>query len=200
MPIDAQLADSRIDAPADGARDARAAGATIWLTGLPSSGKTTIANALAARLEAAGRPWEILDGDAVRPVLSTELGYSREDRDLNVARIGWVAQRLAAHGVVVIASVVSPYAPARDGLRAAHSGAGVPFFEIHIATPVGVCEVRDVKGLYGKQRGGALLGLTGIDGAYEPPVNPELRLDTSERTVDSVVDELVALLQEEKVL
>ena len=91
-------------------------GATLWLTGLPSAGKTTLANALAAALAPSGRPVEILDGDAVRPVLSPELGYSRADRDANVARIGWVASRLARHGVLVIAAVVSPFAAARDGV------------------------------------------------------------------------------------
>ncbi|SOD74346.1 adenylylsulfate kinase [Jatrophihabitans sp. GAS493] len=197
MSLDAQTGFAPDGAVASGVRTT---GATLWLTGLPSSGKTTVANALAARLTGRGVAVEILDGDAVRPVLSTELGYSREDRDLNVARIGWVAQRLSAHGVVTIASVVSPYAQARDAVRDAHRGAGVSFFEIHIATPVAVCEARDVKGLYGKQRNGGLLGLTGVDGSYEAPENPELRLDTSDRTVDGVVDELVALLQKERVL
>jgi adenylylsulfate kinase len=176
--------------------DARAFGATLWFTGLPSAGKTTIANALAARL--APRRVEILDGDVVRPVLSPELGYSRADRDANVARIGWVANRLARHGVLVLASVVSPFAAARDGVRALHGD--VPFLEIHVATTVEVCEQRDVKGLYARQRDGDLAGLTGIDGEYEPPLAPELRLDTAGRSVDDVVDELIALLREENVL
>jgi adenylylsulfate kinase len=169
-------------------------GATLWLTGLPSAGKTTIAVAAAARLQAAGRAVEILDGDAVRPILCPELGYSRVDRDANVARIGWVAQRLAAHGVLVLAAVVSPYAPARDALRAEHRAAGVPFYEVHVATSVDVCASRDVKGLYARQRDGQLAGLTGIDGEYESPSHPELRLDTGGRTVDDVVAELLALL------
>src|ERR1700712_4967712 len=118
-------------------------GATLWFTGLPSAGKTTIANALAARL--APMAVEILDGDAVRPVLSPELGYTRADRDANVARIGWVANLLARNGVLVLASVVSPFADARDGVRSLHGE--LPFLEIHVATSVDVCAERDVKGL-----------------------------------------------------
>jgi adenylylsulfate kinase len=168
-------------------------GATIWLTGLPSSGKTTTANALAERLTELGRPVEILDGDAVRPVLSPELGYSRADRDANVARIGWVASRLAHHGTIVIAAVVSPFAAARDGVRARHEGQA-RFYEVHIATPVEVCAARDVKGLYARQRTGQVAGLTGIDDEYEPPLHPELVIDTSVRPLAQSVDDLVAML------
>jgi adenylylsulfate kinase len=178
------------------APSATTTGATLWFTGLPSAGKTTIANALAERL--APMPVEILDGDAVRPVLSPELGYTRADRDANVARIGWVANLLARNGVIVLASVVSPFAAARDGVRALHGD--VRFLEVHVATAVEVCQERDVKGLYAKQRGGDLAGLTGIDGEYEPPVTPELRIDTAGRSVDDVVDELIALLRKENVL
>jgi adenylylsulfate kinase len=177
-----------------------ATGATLWFTGLPSAGKTTLATALAARLRAAGRPVEILDGDAVRPVLSPELGYSRADRDANVARIGWVAALLARHGVLVLASVVSPFAEARSRVRDLHQTDTTPYLEVHVATPVEVCADRDVKGLYARQRSGALDGLTGIDGEYEPPRNPELRIDTAGRSVEQSVDELIALLQKENLL
>lgn len=175
-------------------------GATLWLTGLPSSGKTTIATALQGRLSPQGRAIEVLDGDAVRPVLSPELGYSRADRDANVARIGWVAALLARNGVLVLASVVSPFAAARDGVRAQHAAFGVPFLEVHVATSVEVCAERDVKGLYARQRDGDLDGLTGTggpDGEYEPPAHPELRLETAGRSVDEVVDELIVLLNKE---
>jgi adenylylsulfate kinase len=195
MPANALRADG---VNTDSAR--RLAGATVWLTGLPSAGKTTIADALAQRLRAQDRAVEILDGDVVRTVLSTELGYSRADRDANVNRIGWVATTLARHGVLVIASVVSPYAGARDGVRARHDSEALPFLEVHVATPVQVCADRDVKGFYAKQRDGAMTGLTGIDGDYEPPLNPELRLDTSGRSVDDVVDELVESLRKENLL
>lgn len=172
----------------------------MWFTGLPSAGKTTLATALGARLQERGRAFEILDGDAVRPVLSTELGYSRADRDANVARIGWVAGRLARHGVLVLASVVSPFAPARDAIRAAHAEDHLPFLEVHVATAVEVCAARDVKGLYARQRTGGLANLTGIDGEYEAPLRPELRLDTQDRPVDEVVAELIALLEKENLL
>jgi adenylylsulfate kinase len=175
-------------------------GATVWFTGLPSAGKTTLATALANRLIDLGRSVELLDGDAVRPVLSPELGYSRADRDANVARIGWVASLLARNGVLVLASVVSPFAGARDGVRETHLATETPFLEIHVATPVEVCAERDVKGLYAKQRAGNLDGLTGIDGEYEAPVWPESRIDTAGRTVDDAVDELISLLEKENLL
>lgn len=177
-----------------------ATGATLWFTGLPSAGKTTLATALATRLRAAGHPVETLDGDLVRPVLSPELGYSRADRDANVARIGWVAALLARHGVLVLASVVSPFAEARDGVRSRHQADNTAFLEIHVATPVEVCADRDVKGLYAKQRAGGMDGLTGIDGEYEAPRDPDLRIDTSGRSVEDSVDELIALLEKESLL
>jgi adenylylsulfate kinase len=176
----------------------RPVGATLWLTGLPSAGKSTIAAALADRLRADAIAVEVLD--EVRAVLSPDLGYSRADRDTNVARIGWVAARLARHGVLVLAPVVSPYQAARDAVRRTHDQAGVQLLEVHVATPVEVCAVRDVKGLYARQRAGDLNGLTGVDGDYEEPTHPELRLDTSDSTVDDAVDRLLALLRKENVL
>lgn len=187
---------SSLSAPDTSVGSRAGVGATLWLTGLPSAGKTTLARALADRLAPSGRAVEILDGDAVRPVLSTELGYSRADRDANVARIGWVAQLLARNGVLVIAAVVSPFAQARDAVRDAHDEAGVPFLEVHVATPLEVCEQRDVKGLYARQRGGGMAGLTGVDDEYEAPRDPALRLDTAARSLDESVDELIAVLGE----
>jgi adenylylsulfate kinase len=159
-------------------------GATIWLTGLPSSGKTTIARALAVRLRSDGRHVELLDGDELRTHLSAGLGFTREDRDINVARIGFVARLLARNGVTVLVPVIAPYAAARDRVRADHAADGTAFVEVHIATPLDVCVDRDVKGLYAKQRAGELSGLTGVDDPYEVPAAPELRLDTQGLTVD----------------
>ncbi|MBV9593913.1 MAG: adenylyl-sulfate kinase [Actinobacteria bacterium] len=172
-------------------------GATVWFTGLPSAGKTTLALALADRLRSAGHRVEVLDGDAVRPVLSPELGYSRADRDANVARIGWVAELLARNGVIVLAAVVSPFAAARDQVRQRHTEGGTRYFEVHVATAVEVCAERDVKGLYARQREGAMSGLTGIDGEYEPPLSPELRVDTAVLSVSDAVERLDRLVTKE---
>jgi adenylylsulfate kinase len=169
-------------------------GATIWLTGLPSSGKTTIATALAERLRAEGHRVEVLDGDDVRTLLSADLGFSRADRFANVQRIGYVAELLASHGVKVLVSVIAPFADSRAAVRARHAAAGTEYLEIHVATPVELCSCRDVKGLYAKQAAGELTGLTGADDPYEAPVSPELRLETHLQTVDESVDALWALL------
>ena len=185
--------DERRD-PAPG-REHAAAGATLWLTGLPSAGKTTLATALAERLRDRGvRAVENLDGDEVREFLSKGLGFSREDRDTNVLRIGWVAATLARHGVLVLASVISPYAETRAAVRALHDERAVDFLEIHVATPVEVCSDRDVKGLYAKQRAGELSGLTGVDAPYEAPTAPEARVPTHEQSLEQSVDQLLGVL------
>ena len=171
-------------------------GATLWLTGLPSAGKTTLATALAARL-ATSRPGlavELLDGDEVREFLSQGLGFSRKDRDTNVLRIGWVAATLAKHGVLVLASVISPFAQTRAAVRGLHDDRGAGFLEVHVATPVDVCSERDVKGLYAQQAAGEITGLTGVDAPYEAPTSPDLRLHTQHQELERSVDELVALL------
>ncbi len=155
-------------------------GLTVWLTGLPSAGKTTIANGLAERLGDAGYPVEVLDGDCVRRILGPELGYDRKDRDRNVLRVGYVAELLSRHGVVVICALVSPYRSTRDEVRARH---GDRFFEILVAAPSSVCAERDVKGLYACQSAGELKGLTGVDDPYEPPVRPDLMVPTHTQTV-----------------
>jgi adenylylsulfate kinase len=169
-------------------------GATLWFTGLPSAGKSTIAHALADRLATAGRRIQVLDGDDVRQHLSQGLGYSRADRDINVGRIGWVARLLAAHGVVVLVPVIAPYADARKAVRDDHGAAGVPFAEIFVSTPLDVAEARDVKGLYAKARRGELSGLTGIDDPYERPMAPELVIDTARVELETAVEQSQALL------
>lgn len=160
-----------------------ATGLTVWLTGLPSAGKTTLARAAADKLTAAGRDVQVLDGDEVRTYLSQGLGFSRADRDTNVLRIGYVARLLAAHGVLVLAPVIAPYAATRAQLRALHEQAGVRFLEVYVAAPVEVCARRDVKGLYAQQRAGQLSHLTGVDDPYEPPPQPDLRIESGEWTV-----------------
>ncbi|MCD9140655.1 adenylyl-sulfate kinase [Streptomyces albireticuli] len=159
-------------------------GATIWLTGLPSAGKTTIARALAGRLRGEGREVEVLDGDEVREFLSAGLGFSREDRDTNVRRIGFVAELLARHGVNVLVPVIAPYADAREAVRKHHQEHGTAYLEVHVATPVEICSVRDVKGLYAKQAAGEISGLTGVDDPYEEPADPEVRIAAHETSVE----------------
>jgi len=169
-------------------------GATVWLTGLPSAGKTSVAQAVRAVLRERGRPAELLDGDEVRAALAGDLGFSRADRGAQVARVGWVARLLARHGVLALAPLVSPYRCDRDALRAASTAAGLAFLEVHVAAPVGVCARRDVKGLYAAQAAGRLHGLTGVDDPYEAPTDPELTLATHAETLDASVDRVLALL------
>ncbi|MEV6210796.1 adenylyl-sulfate kinase [Kitasatospora sp. NPDC051914] len=169
-------------------------GATVWLTGLPSAGKTTLAFALAERLRAEGHKVEVLDGDEIREFLSKGLGFTREDRHTNVTRIGFVAEKLASNGVKVLAPVIAPYADSRTAVRERHAANGTDFLEIHVATPVELCAERDVKGLYAKQAAGEISGLTGVDDPYEAPQNPELRLQTQGRAVAESAAELHAFL------
>ncbi|MFJ1702442.1 adenylyl-sulfate kinase [Kitasatospora sp. NPDC088346] len=169
-------------------------GATVWLTGLPSAGKTTLAFALADRLRAEGHKVEVLDGDEIREFLSKGLGFTKEDRHTNVTRIGFVAEKLAAHGVKVLAPVIAPYADSRAAVRELHAARGTDFLEIHVATPVELCAERDVKGLYAKQAAGEISGLTGVDDPYEAPVDPELRIQTQGREVADSAAELHVFL------
>ncbi|MCZ7456166.1 adenylyl-sulfate kinase [Streptomyces sp. WMMC940] len=175
-------------------------GATIWLTGLPSAGKTTIARELAARLEAEGRRVQLLDGDEIREYLSAGLGFSREDRHTNVRRIGFVAELLASHGVLVLAPVIAPYADSREAVRKRHQREGTAYVEVHVATPVEVCAVRDVKGLYAKQAAGEISGLTGVDDPYEAPKAPDLRIESQNQSVAESAEAVRVLLAERGLL
>ncbi|MFJ3668812.1 adenylyl-sulfate kinase [Streptomyces sp. NPDC090106] len=175
---------------------ARAQGATVWLTGLPSAGKTTIARHLGERLKAEGHRVEVLDGDEIRRFLSAGLGFSREDRNTNVQRIGLVSEVLARNGVLSVVPVIAPYADSREAVRARHGKSGTPYIEVHVATPVEVCSERDVKGLYAEQAAGRLSGLTGVDDPYEPPADPALVLRTQDQTPQESADTVYALLAE----
>ncbi|MFF1508071.1 adenylyl-sulfate kinase [Streptomyces sp. NPDC058326] len=171
-------------------------GATIWLTGLPSAGKTTIAYELAGRLREEGHRVEVLDGDEIREFLSAGLGFTREDRHTNVQRIGFVAELLASNGVKVLVPVIAPYEDSREAVRKRHASEGTPYVEVHVATPVDVCSVRDVKGLYAKQAAGEISGLTGVDDPYDEPRNPDLRIESHTQTVQESAATLHALLTE----
>src|SRR5262245_58333462 len=170
------------------------AGATVWLTGLSGSGKSTIANAVAERLLELGRPAYVLDGDNLRHGLNADLGFTAADRAENVRRVGEVSRLLADAGLVVLAPVISPYRADRDRVRRAHGVAGLPFVEVFVDTPLELCERRDPKGLYRKARAGELTGMTGIDDPYEPPQQPEVVLtpDDVETQAAIVVDALAA--------
>ncbi|MFC8095964.1 adenylyl-sulfate kinase [Streptomyces sp. NPDC057301] len=174
----------------------RAQGATVWLTGLPSAGKTTIARRLGDRLKAEGHRVEVLDGDEIRRFLSAGLGFSREDRNTNVQRIGLVSEVLARNGVLSVVPVIAPYADSREAVRKRHEASGTPYIEVHVATPVDVCSERDVKGLYARQAAGQLSGLTGVDDPYEPPEAPSLVLPTQLQTPRESAAAVYAVLAE----
>jgi adenylyl-sulfate kinase len=153
-------------------------GVTVFLTGLSGAGKSTIADALVAELTAEGRPVTVLDGDVVRTHLSSELTFSREDRDLNIRRIGWVAGEIVRHGGTVVVAAIAPYEQAREDARSLVEEHG-RFVLVHLATPLEVCEQRDVKGLYARARAGEIAQFTGVSDPYEPPARAEVVVDTS---------------------
>ncbi len=155
-------------------------GATIWMTGLSGSGKSTVANMLAKRLRAVGARVEILDGDVVRTNLSKGLGFSKEDRDTNIRRIGFVCNLLSRNGVFAIAAAISPYKAVRDEVRAAAGD----FVEVFTDCPLETLVERDAKGLYKKALAGEIKNFTGVSDPYEPPESPEVRLDSSQQTAE----------------
>jgi adenylylsulfate kinase len=167
-------------------------GFILWFTGLSGSGKTTISKALEPELKTKGCKVEILDGDVVRTHLSKGLGFSKEDRDTNIRRIGFVAHLLSRNGVAAITAAISPYKAIRDEVRAMEPN----FVEIYVKATLEVCESRDVKGLYAKARAGEIKGFTGIDDPYEEPPNPEIICDTERESVAESVKKILSKLEE----
>ena len=196
-PVSANIV--RAEGHVDGDDRARVLGhrsLTVWFTGLSGSGKSTLAFAVERRLIEAGRLAYVLDGDNVRFGLNRDLGFSPEDRTENIRRIGEVCRLLQDAGAVVLTAFISPYVADRDAVRALHPADR--FVEVHVDTPIEVCEQRDVKGLYAKARAGEIPDFSGVSAPYEPPPDPELRLDTGvldlEACVDRVVDAITPLL------
>jgi sulfate adenylyltransferase len=170
-------------------------GFTVFFTGLSGSGKSTIANALMVKLlEIGGRPVTMLDGDLVRKHLSRELGFSKEHRDINIRRIGYVASEITKNGGVAICAPIAPYASTRRDVRQMIEPLG-GFFEIYVATSIEICEQRDRKGLYAKARAGLIKEFTGVSDPYEPPEKPELALDTFGSSVDEEAEKIVQLIR-----
>ncbi len=163
-------------------------GFTLWFTGLSGSGKSTISERVAQRLKKSGLAVEILDGDIVRTNLSKGLGFSREDRDENIKRVGFVCQLLTRNGVAAVASVISPYREAREHNRKKIGN----FIEVYVRCPVEVCAQRDVKGLYQKAKAGEIKGFTGVDDPYEEPLNPEVICDTDQEDIETSVEKVLA--------
>ncbi len=166
-------------------------GVTVWFTGLSGAGKTTIAERLEQALRDRGRRVEMLDGDVVRTHLSKGLGFSKEDRDTNIRRIGFVCKLLARNGVIAIASAISPYREIRDEVRADN----VDFVEVYTRCPLEVLQERDVKGLYAKALRGEIANFTGVSDPYEEPLNPEVLVETDKETLEESLAKVVTRLE-----
>ncbi|MFL5327399.1 MAG: adenylyl-sulfate kinase [Gemmataceae bacterium] len=175
-------------------------GATIWFTGLSGSGKSTAAFTLEHELVREGRLCYVLDGDNIRHGLNKNLGFSAADREENIRRIGEVAKLFSDAGLIVMTAFISPYRKDREMVRALHAAANLPFIEVHVATPIAVCETRDPKGLYKKARAGELKNFTGIDDPYEAPSQPEMILDTTGTSPQEAAVELIRYLESVSIL
>ena len=173
-------------------------GATVWLTGLSGSGKSTVATEIERLVIAAGQPACLLDGDNLRHGLNGDLGFSAADRSENVRRVGEVACLMAGSGVVAVVPLISPFQAGRDGARAIHAAVGLRFVEVFVDTPLEVCERRDPKGLYAKARAGEIKGFTGIDDPYEPPVAPEVVLRPGDGSPEEQAALVLAFLRNEE--
>lgn len=166
-------------------------GVTVWFTGLSGSGKTTISRAVAEELRSRGLKIEILDGDIVRQNLTKGLGFSKEDRDENIRRVGFVAHLLTRNEVIVLVSAISPYREIRSEVRQRVGN----FVEVYVNAPLDVCEQRDVKGLYKRARAGEIAKFTGIDDPYESPLNPEVECLTNQETLEESVAKVLTKLE-----
>jgi adenylylsulfate kinase len=175
-------------------------GCTLWFTGLSGSGKSTIAYTLEHILVQQGRLAYVLDGDNIRHGLNKNLGFSAQDREENIRRIGEVAKLFADAGAITMTSFISPYRKDRDNVRALHDAGKLPFLEIHVATPIETCEERDPKGLYKKARAGQLKNFTGIDDPYEAPEKPEVVLDAAKQNPQEAALAIVEYLQMRSIL
>jgi sulfate adenylyltransferase len=170
-------------------------GFTVFFSGLPSAGKSTVGNALMMKLlEMGGRPVTLLDGDIVRKNLSSELGFSKEHRDLNIRRIGFVASEITKNGGIAICAPIAPYEAVRREVRETIERAG-GFFMVHVATPLEVCERRDRKGLYSKARAGVVKDFTGISDPYEEPVAPEVSIDTTDLSPEECAQQVLLAVE-----
>lgn len=176
------------------AQAAKHKGFTLWFTGLPCSGKSTLAGIVAEELRRRERFVEILDGDEVRRHLTKGLGFSREDRDENIRRIGYVCRLLSRNGAIAIAAAISPYRVVRDEVRAGHEPGR--FLEVFVNTPLAVCIERDVKGMYKKAMAGEIKNFTGIDDPYEPPHAAELILETAAETARQSAARILARVEQ----
>jgi bifunctional enzyme CysN/CysC len=169
-------------------------GCTVWFTGLSGAGKSTVAHRCERLLVSSGKAAYTLDGDNIRHGLNADLGFSAEDRHENVRRVGEVARLMADAGLIVLAPLISPYQSSRQAIRKIHEAAGLSFLEVYVATPVAVCESRDTKGLYARARSGELSDFTGISSPYEVPIDPDLKIDTSELSIEDAARSVLARL------
>jgi adenylylsulfate kinase len=175
-------------------------GFVLWFTGLSGAGKTTLSSLIATELRARGLKVEILDGDEVRTNLSKGLGFSKEDRDTNIRRIGYVSRLLARNNVAVIAAAISPYREIRDEVRRAISGNGAAFIEVFAKCSIDVLAERDVKGLYKKALAGELQGFTGVSDPYEEPVHPEVVVETDNESIETSTAKILRALEDRSLL
>lgn len=167
-------------------------GFTLWFTGMSGAGKSTVSERVVERLRTAGAKVELLDGDIVRTHLSKGLGFSREDRDINIRRIGFVCELLSRNGVIAVVAAISPYRAVREEVRSRIAN----FVEVYVHCPIEVLAERDVKGLYKKALAGEIANFTGVSDPYEPPANPEITIDSSTEQIDDSVEKVFDKLQE----